>query len=299
MLVLDGREPSRKMMDCLKEEVEKIKRSQGWQPCLATIQIGEDPAAAAYLRSQRRACERVGFEARRYLFAEGVALSEVQTLLRELSADETVDAVMVERPLPTAWDLAKLMDLVDPVKDVEGVHRSNLGSLYLGDYNASHPCTAQAIMTLLSEYHLDDLKGKNASVIGVSPTVGKAVAMLLLHRRASVTLLHSQSRSAEVFRALDQADVVVVGIGKPRMITGDLLKKGAVVIDVGINILEDGSIVGDVDWESLQNVALAATPVPGGVGPLTVASLMENVLYCAKKRRWPPFGVASQKGADR
>lgn len=282
---MDGREPARRRLDGLKKEIEEMDRLYGWRPCLATLQIGTDEAAAAYLRSQRRTCERIGLEARRFLFSSEVSLEEVQDLLRRLDADEAVDAVMVERPLPPRWELSDLIDCIDPAKDVEGVHRSNLGSLYLGDKNTPLPCTAKAILSLLGEYGFADLKGKNASVLGVSPTVGKAVAMLLLHRRASVTLLHSQSTEAERLRALAEADLVVVGIGRPRILSGKMLKKGVVVVDVGINVLADGTLVGDVDWESLAGVALAATPVPGGIGPLTVASLMENVLHCAKRRR--------------
>ncbi|QTX32908.1 bifunctional 5,10-methylenetetrahydrofolate dehydrogenase/5,10-methenyltetrahydrofolate cyclohydrolase [Aminithiophilus ramosus] len=293
MLVMDGREPARKRLDSLKREIEEMERLQRWRPCLATIQIGQDPAAATYLRSQGKTCERIGLEARRFVFPADVSIEEVQELLLRLNADDDVDAVMVERPLPPRWELSGLIDCVDPVKDVEGVHRFNLGSLYLGDRNTPLPCTAKAILSLLGEYGFADLKGRNASVLGVSPTVGKAVAMLFLHRKASVTLLHSQSAETERLRALAQADLVVVGIGKPHVLSGEMLKQGVVVVDVGINVLSDGRLVGDVDWESLAGVARAATPVPGGIGPLTVASLMENVFHCARRRRGAPFSDGS------
>lgn len=287
---MDGREPSRRLLEALKEEIGRVFLLEGWRPCLATIQIGGDRAASTYLRSQQRACERIGLEARRHILPARVHRNVVETLLRDLSGDDDVDAVMIERPLPPALALADLIELVGPMKDVEGVHRSNLGSLYLGEDESPRPCTAQAIMALLDGYGFGDLKGKNASVIGVSPTVGKAVAMLLLHRKASVTLLHSQSRSTEVARALREADLVVVGMGKPGAIRGEMLKRGVVVIDVGINVLDDGTVRGDVDWPSLDGVADAASPVPGGVGPLTVAALMENAFHCALRRR---FGVHS------
>ncbi len=281
-LIMDGRKPARKIRNRLAGKITEFKRTQGWSPCLATVQVGDDPAARTYIHSQIKLCDELGIQARRYHLPPGISIREVEHLLCELSNDSDVDSIILQRPLPEGWQLSRLLDAIAPEKDVEGIHRKNLGGLYLGDPSIPVPCTALAIMALLQFYGFRNIKGWNASVLGVSPTVGKAVAMLLLQHKASVSLLHSQS---EINETLKRSDLVVAGIGKPNAILGNLIKPGAVIMDVGINVLENGSIVGDVDRTSVTACAGAITPVPGGIGPMTVASLGHNVLACALRRR--------------
>lgn len=273
--IIDGKAISAQIQEELAAEAAAL-RARGIVPGLSVVLIGEDPASQTYVRNKLRTAERLGIETRDYLLPATTPQPEVEALIRELNADPSVHGILVQCPVPKPLDERAILNTVDPGKDVDGLHPYNAGALLHGG-TAMPPCTPAGVMELLRRTGVDP-KGKEAVVVGRSDLVGKPVAMLLLHAHATVTLCHSRTRDlAAVCR---RADILVVAIGRPKMIGADYVKDGAVVIDVGINRV-DGKLVGDVDYEPVLEKASAITPVPGGVGPMTVTMLMRNTLTAA------------------
>jgi len=280
---IDGKAIAEKVRAQVAEDV----RAFGQPVCLATILVGDDPASHVYVSSKHKASHEAGIEGRDHRFPADTPESDILELLEELNADEAVDGILVQLPLPGHMDEAKVLRAVDPDKDVDGFHVVNAGLLYLGQPNLV-PATPSGIMVMLAEHGVE-LEGKDAVVIGRSEIVGKPMAMLLLAEHATVTICHS--RTVDLASHTRRADVLVAAVGKERLVTTDMVKPGAVVVDVAMNRNADGTLIGDVDpgvWE----VAGLMTPVPGGVGPMTIAMLLRNTLTAAQRRR---AGVAAPR----
>jgi methylenetetrahydrofolate dehydrogenase (NADP+)/methenyltetrahydrofolate cyclohydrolase len=263
----------------LRAEVAEEVAAYGGPVCLATVLVGDDPASHIYVGSKHKASHEAGIESRDHRFPSDTPESDVLDLLAELNADDSVDGILVQLPLPEHMDEALVTRSVDPAKDVDGFHPLNAGRLYLGEPFLV-PATPLGIMAMLEEYGVE-LKGLEAVVIGRSEIVGKPMAMLLLAEHATVTICHS--RTADLASHTRRADVLVAAVGKPGLVTRDMVKPGAVVVDVAMNRTEAG-LVGDVD-KNVAEVARLMTPVPGGVGPMTIAMLLRNTLTAAQQRR--------------
>jgi methylenetetrahydrofolate dehydrogenase (NADP+)/methenyltetrahydrofolate cyclohydrolase len=273
---IDGKELALKV----RAEVAGDVAAFGKPVCLATILVGDDPASHVYVGSKHKASHEAGIDSRDHRFPAATAEQEVLDLVAELNADDGVDGILVQLPLPAHMDEPKVLRAVDPGKDVDGFHVLNAGRLYLGEPYLV-PATPSGVMVMLAEHGVE-LKGKDAVVIGRSEIVGKPMAMLLLAEHATVTICHS--RTADLAAHCLRADVLVAAVGRPGIVTADMVKPGATVIDVGVNRTAEGKLVGDVDpgvWE----VAGLMTPVPGGVGPMTIAMLLRNTLTAAQQRR--------------
>ena len=273
--ILDGKKTSEKRLEILKEEI----RESGLYPHLATIIVGSDPASQMYVRMKHRACEQVGIGSVRVEMPPDAATRTVVDKVRTLNRDAEIDGILVQLPLPEQVDAERVIEAISPEKDVDGYHPENMGHLFLGRPRFSS-CTPTGIMTLLAEYKIP-IAGARAVVAGRSIDVGRPMAALLLNADATVTICHS--RTKDLAEELKRADILVSAIGKPHFITAEMVKPGAVVVDVGINQLE-GKLVGDVDFEAVKEIASAITPVPGGVGPMTIATLMENTFRATKER---------------
>lgn len=259
-------------------------KAQGVTPGLAVILAGEDPASAVYVRNKARAADKVGIDARTIRMPADVTAAQVLAEIDALNADDAVDGILVQLPLPpsvSAEETAQILDRVDPAKDVDGFHPDNLGRLAAGEPRLV-PCTPSGCMRLLAEAGVDPT-GKRAVVVGRSVIVGRPMALLLLNAHATVTVCHS--RTVDLEARVREADIVVAAVGRRQMIKGSWIKPGAVILDVGINRNEEGKLVGDVDFADCREIAGAITPVPGGVGPMTVAQLMMNVCHAAARRR--------------
>ena len=280
MGIIDGKAISQAVKDEVKAEVAGIAARGGRVPCLCVIIVGENPASQVYVRNKVKAAAYTGMESRLIELPASVSQEDLLARIAELNDDAAVDGILVQLPLPGHIDEEKVIDAICPEKDVDGFHPSNVAGLWLGK-DCIVPCTPAGVMCLLDSTGVD-LKGKSAVVVGRSNIVGKPVAKLLLERNATVTIAHS--RTADLGAVCRQADVLVAAVGRPALITGDLVKPGAIVIDVGINRLPDGRLCGDVDFASCSEVAGWITPVPGGVGPMTIALLMKNTLRCYLKR---------------
>lgn len=276
-VLIDGKAISAQIQDELVSEVAAL-RAEGIQPLLAVVLVGENPASQTYVRNKLRTAERLGIESRDHVLPAETSEADLLALVRGLNEDPAVHGILVQLPLPDHINSRLVLETIDPRKDVDGFHPFNIGSLLVGG-TAMPPCTPAGIMELIRRSGVS-LSGKEAVVVGRSNIVGKPVALLLLQENATVTVCHSRTRDlAEVCR---RADVLVVAIGRGRMITGEHVKPGAVVIDVGMNRDENGKLVGDVDFESASARASAITPVPGGVGPMTITMLMKNTLTAAR-----------------
>jgi len=273
--ILDGKKCSEMHLELLKEQIE----DDGLHPHLATVIVGNDPASQMYVRMKHRACERVGIGSVGIELAGDTITEKVLEKVRQLNADQEIDGILVQLPLPKQVDTERVIAAVSPEKDVDGFHPENLGLLFSGRPRFT-PCTPTGIMTLLSEYRIP-LSGAQAVVAGRSIDVGRPMAALLTNADATVTICHSKTRN--INEELKRADILVSAIGKAHFIQPEMVKPGAVVIDVGINQL-NGNLVGDVDFAAVQDIAGAITPVPGGVGPMTIATLMENTFLAAKVR---------------
>jgi methylenetetrahydrofolate dehydrogenase (NADP+)/methenyltetrahydrofolate cyclohydrolase len=274
--IIDGKAIAAEMQEEIAAEAARL-REQGVRPCLAVALVGDDPASHTYVRSKMRAAERLGIESRDHFLPASTSQEELLALIARLNRDREVHGILVQIPLPRHISERAVLEAVDPAKDVDGFHPYNVGALVEGG-TPMPPCTPAGIVELIRRTGTD-LTGKEAVVVGRSNIVGKPVAMLLLHQHATVTICHSRTRDLPT--VCRRGDVLVVAIGRPRMVTGDYVKEGAVVIDVG-NSRVDGKIVGDVDFESAAEKASAITPVPGGVGPMTITMLMRNTLTAAK-----------------
>ena len=272
--IIDGKAVSLEIKEKLKEKVEAIRAEGGRIPCIAVIIVGDNPASRSYVRGKIKAAEYTGMDSRLIEFPEDVEEAVLLKEIQALNADPGVDGILVQLPLPRHIDEDRVLDAIIPSKDVDGFHPVNVSNLWLGR-PCFVPCTPQGIIRLI-ESTGESIEGKMAVVVGRSNIVGKPVAKLLLDRNATVTIAHSRTRDLAALTR--QADILVAAVGRPGVITGDMVKPGAIVIDVGINRMEDGHLTGDVDFATASQVAGWITPVPGGVGPMTIAMLMENTL---------------------
>lgn len=277
--ILDGKALSLKIREELKKEVEEISKN-GRTPGLAVVIVGDDPASRKYVNNKNRACREIGMVSREYALSADTDEAGLLELVEKLNNDPEIDGILVQLPLPRGIDERKIIDAISPDKDVDAFHPENVGKIMIGG-GTFLPCTPAGIMELIKLTGID-VCGKECVVVGRSNIVGKPMSMLLLAANGTVTVCHSKTENlSEVTR---RADILVVAVGKAEMITADMIKPGAVVIDVGMNRLEDGKFVGDVEFSGAKEVAGAITPVPGGVGPMTIAMLMRNTLSGYKKR---------------
>ena len=277
MNIIDGKAVSKKVKEDVKAECEQLK-AKGITPGLAVIIVGEDPASQVYVHNKEVACEACGFHSVKYALPAETTQEELNALIDELNDDNSINGILCQLPLPKHLDDKEVINRINPIKDVDAFHPVNVGAIMIGDYNYL-PCTPAGVMELIHSTGVD-VSGKKAVVIGRSNIVGKPMAMLLLHENATVEITHSKTQSlADVTK---QADILVAAIGKAKFVTADMVKQGAVVIDVGMNRDENGKLCGDVDFESVKDKCSFITPVPGGVGPMTIAMLMKNTLTAAK-----------------
>ena len=279
-MIIDGKQIAQQEKEAIREQVVTLSEKYGRKPCLDVIIVGQNPASLSYVRSKIKATEYCGFEGELIQLPETVSEEELLRVIRERNENEAVDGVLVQLPLPKHINEQRVIEAISPEKDVDGFHPSNVAKLWLNQ-EAIVPCTPLGIMALLEETKTP-LQGRHAVVVGRSNIVGKPVAKLLLDKNCTVTIAHS--RTSNLAAVCREADILVVAVGRPQMITGEMVKPGATVIDVGINRTADGKLVGDVDYESVAPVAGAITPVPGGVGPMTIAMLMYNTLKCFNRR---------------
>ncbi len=273
MHIIDGKKTAAIIRQELKDQVAALTARHGRPPGLAVILVGGDPASQVYVRNKERACEDVGIISKGFRLPEDIPQAQLEDTIMFLNSDPAIDGVLLQLPLPKGLDSQRCLDLISPSKDVDGFHPVNMGRLALG-LPCLRSCTPAGIMTLM-ERHGIDVAGKKAVVIGRSNIVGKPLALMLLQKNATVTVCHSRTR--DIAGEVRGADIVLAAVGIPRFVTRDMVKPGAVVIDVGINRTEQG-LVGDCDFEGLMDVASAMTPVPGGVGPMTIAQLLVNTL---------------------
>lgn len=273
--IIDGKAISTARRAALTERVAELAAC-GNTPGLAVVVVGDDPASAVYVRNKEQGCADAGIRSEKYALPADVAHAELLSLIGELNDRDDVHGILVQLPLPAHIDEDEVLEAIDPRKDVDGFHPMNVGRMVVGK-DAFSPCTPHGCMVLLDELGVD-LTGKEAVVVGRSNIVGKPVALMLLERNATVTVCHS--RTVNLAEVVGRADIVIVAVGRPEMVKGSWLKPGAVVVDVGINRV-DGRLVGDVEYASASQVASAVTPVPGGVGPMTIAMLLENTVTAA------------------
>ena len=278
--LIDGKAISATIRAEIAEEVKKLKAEKGIQPGLAVIIVGEDPASKVYVRNKHRACEEVGFRSLGYELPAETTEEELLALVAKLNADDEVHGILVQLPLPRHLNEEKILLAIDPAKDVDAFHPYNVGKIMIGNYDFL-PCTPAGVMELLRRSDIE-ISGKECVIVGRSNIVGKPQAMLLLQANGTVTVCHSRTRDLrEVCR---RADILVAAIGKPEFFDASYVKEGAVVIDVGINRRADGKLCGDVKFDDVAPHTSAITPVPGGVGPMTIAMLMKNTLTAALKK---------------
>lgn len=269
--LIDGKKISQEIKDELRQTVAELK-AQGKEGALAVIQVGSDPASSVYVRNKKRACEYIGIRSESYELPEQTSEDELLALIDRLNRDPKINGILCQLPVPAHMDEDKITRAINPAKDVDGFHAQNVGALVIGQQGFIS-CTPAGIIQLLKRSGVETV-GKNCVIIGRSNIVGKPMALLMLRENATVTVCHSKTKNLpEICR---QADILIVAIGRPKMITAEYVKEGAVVIDVGIHRQEDGKLCGDVDFTQVEPIAGAITPVPGGVGPMTIAMLMNN-----------------------
>ena len=274
---MDGKAVSAKVKEQVAQEVAALQ-GQGVCPGLAVVIVGEDPASRIYVNNKKKACQATGIHSEEYALPASTTQEELLALVDTLNHKEDIHGILVQSPLPKGLDEGAVVEAIDPQKDVDAFHAYNVGKIMMGDYHFL-PCTPAGIMELLQSYDIP-VEGKRCVVIGRSNIVGKPMAMLLLHQNGTVTICHSRTKDLpEVTR---QADILVSAVGKSRFVTADTVKPGAVVIDVGMNRDENGKLCGDVDFAAVEPVASYITPVPGGVGPMTIAMLLKNTVTAAK-----------------
>ncbi|MCK9379897.1 MAG: bifunctional methylenetetrahydrofolate dehydrogenase/methenyltetrahydrofolate cyclohydrolase FolD [Sulfuritalea sp.] len=276
--IIDGIALSAEVRGQLAERAAALK-SKGITPCLAAILVGEDPASAVYVRNKVAACEKAGMRSIKDVYSVDVDPAVVFARIAELNADPAVHGILVQLPLPKHFDSAAVLESISPEKDVDGFHAENVGALMQGNPRFI-PCTPYGVMKMLESANVP-LKGAEVVIVGRSNIVGKPMAMLLLAKSCTVTICHSQSKDLAFHTR--RADILVAAVGRAKMITGDMIKPGATVIDVGINRNSEGKLCGDVDFDSAKEVAGAITPVPGGVGPMTITMLLANTLEAAER----------------
>ncbi len=275
--IIDGKAVSRAVRARVAQETLALKE-QGVTPGLAVILVGEDPASQVYVRNKEKACAEVGFYSEKYTLPADTTQAQLNALVDELNAKKEINGILCQLPLPPHLSDKEVIARIDPTKDVDAFHPENVGAIMIGDYRFL-PCTPAGVMELIRSTGTD-LTGKRAVVLGRSNIVGKPMAMLLLHENATVTIAHSKTQNlAELTK---EADVLVAAVGRPKFVTADMVKPGAVVVDVGMDRDENGKLCGDVDFDGVSPVCGAITPVPGGVGPMTISMLLENTLTAAK-----------------
>ena len=275
--IIDGKLVSQSVKDSVKAEVEVLKE-KGVEVTLAVIIVGDDPASRVYVNNKKKACEYVGFKSLEYALPAETTQEELMALVDELNSRADVNGILCQLPLPKHLDEKAVIEAISPLKDVDAFHASNVGKIMIGDYDFL-PCTPAGVMEMLSYYDID-VTGKNCVVIGRSNIVGKPMGMLLLHKNGTVTITHS--RTVDLKNVTNKADILVAAIGKAKFVGEDMVKDGAVVIDVGMNRDENGKLCGDVDFDAVAPKCSYITPVPGGVGPMTIAVLMKNTLKACK-----------------
>ena len=277
MNIIDGKAVSKKVKEDVKAECEQLK-AKGVTPGLAVIIVGDDPASQVYVHNKEVACEACGFYSVKYALPAETTQEELNALIDKLNKDDKINGILCQLPLPLHLDDKEVINRIDPLKDVDAFHPVNVGAIMIGDYNYL-PCTPAGVMELIHSTGVD-VSGKKAVVMGRSNIVGKPMAMLLLHENATVEITHSRTQNlADITK---EADILVAAIGKAKFVKADMVKDGAVVIDVGMNRDENGKLCGDVDFEDVKDKCSFITPVPGGVGPMTIAMLMKNTLTAAK-----------------
>jgi methylenetetrahydrofolate dehydrogenase (NADP+)/methenyltetrahydrofolate cyclohydrolase len=279
--IIDGKKVSAAVKNRVRENTEIYKEETGKTPGLAVIIVGDNSASRVYVNNKKKACAEVGFESFEYALPESTTEAELLSLVSSLNSDEKVNGILVQLPLPKQIDENRIINAINPIKDVDAFHPENVGHIMIGDYSFL-PCTPAGVMELLDSENIE-IKGKRCVVIGRSNIVGKPMSMLLLHRHGTVTICHSRTENlAEVTK---EADILIAAVGKAKFVTADMVKSGAAVIDVGMNRDENGKLCGDVDFGSVSEVAGYITPVPGGVGPMTIAMLMQNTLNAANLQK--------------
>ena len=269
--IISGKEVSAAVKSRVAQEISELK-DKGIEACLAVILVGDDPASRVYVNNKKKACEFCGIRSLEYVLPAETTQEELIALIEKLNEDKAVNGILCQLPLPKHLDEKAVLNLIKPEKDVDAFHPENVGHIMIGDFNFL-PCTPAGIMEML-RYENISLDGKSCVVIGRSNIVGKPMAMLMLKENATVTICHSRTKNLK--EVVAGADIIVAAVGRPNFVTADMVKDGAVIIDVGINRMDDGTLCGDVDFEACKEKASYITPVPGGVGPMTIATLMQN-----------------------
>lgn len=282
--ILDGKLTSQNLLDTLAVELGDLKTRGAQLPKLVVVLVGDDPASQVYVNKKAKTAQKIGMLSELLTYPASTSQAELLSVIDQLNQDDSVHGILVQLPLPKQIDTLEIITAINPAKDVDGLHPLNLGLLMTGDPSACKPCTPAGVMTMLKAYNVP-LAGKNAVVLGRSNIVGKPMGMLLLQENATVTYCHS--KTADLAAVCREADILVAAVGVPKLVTADFIKPGAAVVDVGINRL-DGKLVGDVDFASASEKAGFITPVPGGVGPMTIATLMANTLFLYKQAKNRP-----------
>ncbi|MBA1420261.1 MAG: bifunctional methylenetetrahydrofolate dehydrogenase/methenyltetrahydrofolate cyclohydrolase FolD [Epsilonproteobacteria bacterium] len=280
MQLIDGKSLANKVQTNVASEVEQLKQEKNIVPGLEVILIGDDPASHAYVKMKAKACEKVGFYSITHNMPDTISQDEIIATIEMMNNNPRIDGILVQLPLPKHVDTDKILEVIDPKKDVDGFHAYNVGRL-VTNLDSFVACTPLGVMKMFEEYNIN-LEGQDVCVVGASNIVGKPMAALLLNANATVTVTHIFTKDLKAHTS--QADIVIVGVGVPGLIKEDMVKEGAIVIDIGINRVEDGSLVGDVDFKNVSKKCSYITPVPGGVGPMTIAMLLSNTLKAAKAR---------------
>lgn len=278
--IISGKEVSAAVRARIRDDVTTFVEQTGKRPGLAVVIVGEDPASQVYVRNKKRGCDEVGMYSEEYALPTETSEEELLSLIHGLNNDPKINGILVQLPLPKHLNEERVLLAIDPRKDVDAFHPENVGKIMIGNFSFL-PCTPAGVMELMKYYGID-ICGKHCVIIGRSNIVGKPQAMLMLKENATVTICHS--RTKDLASVTKQADILVAAVGKARFVTADMVKEGAVVIDVGINRTEDGKLCGDVDFAAVETIASYITPVPGGVGPMTITMLLQNTLTAAKEQ---------------
>ena len=276
--IINGKELAKEIKDSLKQEVIKIKE-KGIMPKLAVIMVGNDAASKVYVKNKSNACEYVGIEFEEYILEETINIEELIDLIKKLNKDKTIHGILLQAPIPKNLDINLAFEAIAPEKDVDGFNPINAGKLAIGQ-DGFIPCTPYGIVKMIEKHNIE-MEGKNVVILGRSNIVGKPLIQCMLEKNATVTVCHSRTKNLK--EITQNADIIISAIGKPKFVTEDMVKKEAVVIDVGINRTNEGKIIGDVDFENVESKTSYITPVPGGVGPMTIAMLMNNVVKATKQ----------------
>ena len=276
--IIDGKLVSASVKQQVADQCAELLAKTGKKPGLAVIIVGDDPASRVYVNNKKKACELVGFMSKEYALPAETTQEELNQLVQQLNNDSDINGILCQLPLPKHLDEKAIIEAISPAKDVDAFHAVNVGKIMIGDYDFL-PCTPAGVMELLSYYNIS-IEGKQCVVLGRSNIVGKPMSMLLLHKNGTVTVCHS--RTKDLAQVCKSADILVAAVGIPKFVIADMVKEGAVVIDVGINRDENGKLCGDVDFEQVEPLSSYITPVPGGVGPMTIATLMKNTLTAFK-----------------